>query len=77
MGFGGRLVMTGWISSRGCATLFLASHVEWWCVMSSLCRRRCTLGRSVDGMSVQSVVTVAGMPPCRENMAGGVGLRVL
>ena len=56
--------MMGWTSSRGCATLFLESHVEWWCVMSSLCSRRCTLGRSVDGMSVQSVVTVAGMPPC-------------
>ena len=32
--------------------------------MSSLCSKRCTLGRNVEGMSVQSVVMEAGMPPC-------------
>ena len=62
MGLGGRLIMTGWVASKGCATLFLASHVAWWCVMSNLCSRRCTLGRSVVGMSVQSVVMEEGMP---------------
>ena len=75
MGLGGRLIMTGWVASKGCATLFLASHVAWWCVMSNLCSRRCTLGRSVVGMSVQSVVMEEGMPPCvrilRAELDGG------
>ena len=75
MGLGGRLFMTGWVASKGCATLFLSSHVAWWCVMSNLCSRRCTLGRSVVGMSVQSVVMEEGMPPCvrilRAELDGG------
>jgi len=64
--------MTGWVASKGCATLFLASHVAWWCVMSNLCSRRCTLGRSVVGMSVQSVVMEEGMPPCVRILRAGL-----
>ena len=68
-------MMIGWAASKGCATLFLVSHVAWWCVMSNLCSRRCTLGRSVVGMSVQSVVMEEGMPPCvrilRAELDGG------
>jgi hypothetical protein len=65
-------MMVDWTASRGCATLFLASHVEWWCVRSNLCRRRSTLGRNVGGMSVQSVVMEAGMPRCVRRWRGGV-----
>ena len=72
MGLGGRLMMVVWAASKGCATLFLASHVAWWCVKSNLCSRRCTLGRNVDGMSVQSAVMEEGMPPCVRILRAGL-----
>ena len=41
-------------------------------MMMSLCKRRCTLGRSMLGMSVQSVVKCAGMPPCVRMLRLGI-----